>query len=273
MSGQKFIGLLVLFLASGIVLNGCGGVGSNEPDDGGKATMNYYSVSAPTAQEEAEYFLYTLERYKWYMDNGYTHVTIPSHPVIDPLKAKILNNQTLNSTERAQVINSFKADLYNEADYQQSVVAIGTAARTADGQIDSLRRYQSAWGFFISAKYKIQLTIYGPGGSYNPASGTITMLVPKDGQFSGNRKPIHTILHETIHIGIEDRIIQRYGIGQSDKERLVDQFVKKHFSAVIPDYPMQNIYAPAIDRMFENADVLDRLPQRVEEMKASAGQR
>jgi len=190
--------------------------------------------------------------------------------VIDPLKAKILNNQRLTSTEEAQVINSFKADLYNEADYQQSVAVLRAAAMIADGQIDSLRRYQTAWGFFIPAHYKIQLTMYGPGGSYNPATGTITMLVPKDGQFSGDRRPIHTILHETVHIGIENRIIQRYGLVQSDKERLVDQFTKKYFSAVIPDYPMQNMAAAAaIDKMFENADVLDRLPQRVEEMIAS----
>jgi len=263
----NFFGLLAL----GCVFVGCGGNGSPLDDPIDETTpLNYYSVSIPTAQEEADYFLSVLKQYKWFMDNGYTHVTIPSHPVIDPLKAKILNGQTLISTEEAQVINTFKADLYNEADYQQSFTAIRRAAITADSQIDGLRRYQTAWAFYIPAQYKIQLTIYGPGGQTDIYRGRIIMLVPKDGQFTGNMKPIHTILHETVHIGIEDNIIQRYSLSTTwVKERLVDQFVKKQFSAVIPDYPMQNFTSPAIDQMFENADVLDRLPQRVEEMIAS----
>ena len=268
MKDLKVIGLLA-FLALGFSFLGCGGNGSPLDDPIDDTTpLIYYSVSIPTAQEEAEYFLYTLEQYKWYMDSGYTHVTIPSHPVIDPLKTKILNSQMLTSAEKAQVINSFKADLYNAADYQQAFPGIRRAAVIADRQIDGLRRYQTAWGFYIPAKYNIQLTVYGPGGSYNPATGTITMLI------TNIRNPLHTILHETVHIGIEDRIIQRYGLSQTYwvKERLVDQFTKKQFSEVVINYQMQGFLAPAIDRMFENADVLDRLPQRIEEMIASVRQ-
>lgn len=267
---MRKLSFLGLILALGFIFTGCGGNGSplDDPIDD-NTPLNYYSVSIPTAQEEAEYFLRTLKQYKWFMNNGYTHVTIPSHPVLDPLKTKILNDQTLTSTEEVQVINTFKADLFNQVDYQQSFPAIRRAAVIADRQIDSLRRYQTAWGFYIPDRYKIQLTVYGPGGSYHPATGTITMTVPKDGQFTGNRKPIHTILHETIHIGIEDRIIQRYKIGQQDKELIVDYFTKNHFSAVIPDYPVQGFNAPTMDMMFKNTDVLDDLPQRIEEILAS----
>ena len=263
-------GLSVLFLT--LILADCDSdsASGNENNTGDETPLYYYSVSIPTADEEAEQFLSVLLQYKWYQDMGYTHVTLPSHPVINPLKAKVLNNETLTAGEQAQAKSVFKTDLYNAADYQKSLAAVKAAAATADKQIDSLKRYQTAWGFFIPAKYNIQLTVYGPGGQYNPSTGRIIYLVNKNGQF--DRKPLWTILHESVHIGIEDRIIQGYKLQHWVKERIVDQFVKKQFGSVVPDYQMQNIQLPAIDKMFQNSDVLDKLPQRVEEMLAGIKQ-
>jgi hypothetical protein len=252
------------------LLAGCGDGGGNGSNDDINTPLNYYSVSIPTAVEEAEQFVYVLSQYKWFQDMGYTHVTLPSHPVINPLKEKVLNGGSLTSAEITNAKSAFINDLYNAADYQKAFAEIRSAAVTADKQIDSLRRYETAWDFFIPERYTIQLTVYGPGGSYNPSTGLISILVPKNGRF--DRKPLWTILHESVHIGIEKRIIEKYKLQQWVKERIVDQFVKKHFSSVVPDYQMQNINLPAVDKMFQNSDVLDKLPQRVEEMLAAMKQ-
>ena len=241
-------------------------------DSDNDTQLRYYSVSIPTAEEEAENFLDTLQQYKWFQNMGYTHVTLPSHPVIDPLKTKILNNDNyyLTTQEQTQVKNAFIKDLFNASDYQLSFPAVRSAVVIADKQIDSLKRYQTAWGFFIPARYTVQLTLYGPGGSYDPSTGRIIYLVYKDGRLAS--PPLGTILHESVHIGIEEKIVQKYNLSQFEKERIVDQFVKKQFISVVPDFQMQPFNIPAIDKMFENSDVLDKLPQRVEEMLASMKQ-
>ena len=260
---------MAVVIAIVLVFAACGNPVANNagenPGDGYTPHLDYYSAAIPNADEEAQQFLYVLEQYKWFQDSGYTHVTIPDHPVLNPLKAKVLRGEYLTSTEKTQVISSFKADLYNQEDYQQAITAVRNAAVTADRQVDGLRKYETAWGFFIPKSYKVQLTVYGPGGQYNPSTGLIILKVPENGQF--DRDPLSTILHETIHIGIEEKIIQKYMVIQSDKERLVDHFVKNHFSTLLPNYQLQGFYAPSIDKLFDvpnKIDVLENLPKKME---------
>jgi hypothetical protein len=270
---------IALVLAMTACNNGGGGGGGKVPGENGEGEEEIdldtplvnYSVSIPTAGEEAAQFTGVLMDYKWYQDMGYTHVTLPSHSVIDPLKQKVLNGGYLTQEEQTDAYNAFIKDLYNEADYQQSFAKIRTQAVKADKQIDSLRRYETAWGFYIPPRYNVRLTLYGPGGQYNPSTGSIITLVSKSGQLS--TPPLDNILHESVHIGIEDRIIQRYGIIHADKERIVDQFVKKQFSSVIPNYRLQSSFAnPAIDMWFDGADALDTLPQKIEAALAAMKQ-
>jgi hypothetical protein len=265
----------ILAVALIFVMTACGGGGGGnsvtdeeiDPD----TPLNYYSVSIPTAEEEASQFVGVLLQYKWYQDMGYTHVTLPSHPVINPLKQKVLSGGQLTYDEQLDAYYAFINDIYNAADYQQAFAKMKTAAATADKQIDSLRRYETAWGFYIPSQYIIYISLYGPGGQYgndySSSTGYITITVLKNGQLNFNKNPLEVILHESVHIGIESRIIQEYGLEHWEKERLVDQFVKKHFSSVVPNYQMQNISAPEIDKIFKDSDVLDKLPQKIEAMK------
>jgi len=71
------------------------------------------------------------------------------------------------------------------------------------------------------------------------------------------------MLHEAVHIGIENTIVSKYGLSHWTKERIVDQFMIRHFMDVCPDYRMQSNAETDIDIIFWEADTWDNLPERV----------
>ena len=78
--------------------------------------------------------------------------------------------------------------------------------------------------FKLLDKYKIILTRYGSGGSYNSVAGEVILNIerrPPD-QLMG------TIAHEIVHIGIQD-FINKYEIKHWFKERLVDLIGQRYF--------------------------------------------
>ena len=245
-----------------IMFYGC--VSHSETIDENAPSM--FSVSIPTVEEEAQQLVNVLNRYKWFMDNGYT-ISLPNTPLIETLKNKLLAGNSLTSLEENQVREQFKNEIYRESDYQNAFTAIGNVLRTADSQIPELRRYETAWHFFIPRRYNIRLTMYSPGGQYNPNNGDITILATRS---LDRDRLLQTVLHEAIHIGIENIIIQKFNVPHWTKERIVDQFASRQFRSVLPNYWMQtgNVDT-SIDVIFQQADALDNLPQRVEEFMKS----
>jgi hypothetical protein len=65
--------------------------------------------------------------------------------------------------------------------------------------------------------------LYGLGGRYNLSTATVTLLTT---EFL--KKPAsETILHEIVHIGIEETIVNKYRLSHWEKERLVDLICMK----------------------------------------------
>jgi hypothetical protein len=71
-----------------------------------------------------------------------------------------------------------------------------------------------------------------------------------------------------VHIGIEECIIQKYGLRHWTKERIVDRFVYDHFLSILPGYPMQSKGDTSIDPYLSGEGAWDDLPSRIEEFKA-----
>ncbi len=91
------------------------------------------------------------------------------------------------------------------------------------------------WGFTLFPECAILLTRYGPGGSYNPDQGSVVLLTRLDGTFK-RANPLHSVLHEIVHIGIEFPIVKKYKLLQWEKERLVDRIVLEVFGSELHDY-------------------------------------
>jgi hypothetical protein len=86
------------------------------------------------------------------------------------------------------------------------------------------------------------------------------LLTTKEG--SSNREPSHTILHEIVHIGIEESIVQKYSLNHSEKERLVDLLVKIIFSEEFSGYHLQNLGDSRLDE-FISTESIKNLPETI----------
>ena len=224
-----------------------------------------FIVNTPTWQDEANQVIDLISRIVFF--DGYlgniSQLSLPNDPLVNSLISKVREGGSLDNTDIEQLGTRFRDQLFNENDYTVSLPIINNAARIADQQISIFEDYNRKWGLFIPPNYNIILSLYGPGGQYDPRNGDILFKVPKDGNFFS--EPLGTILHEAIHIGIEANIIEPNNIQQRMKERIVDQFMRLGFQHVVPNYQMQYGMDTSIDVIFNVPDVLDNLPGRVKD--------
>jgi hypothetical protein len=217
-----------------------------------------YVVSIPTAEEEANTLLNQISR----RNNS---VRYPNTQLINDARNKVNGGGTLTSAEETALKRHFINDVYNPQDYQASYGTVNGVLATAKNQGSVFEYYKKAWGFFIPEKYTITISLYQTNGMYRPYTGEIILPITKENNHWGNTRPpaLSSILHESIHIGIEEIIIQRYQVPSVMKEYIVDQFMEHHFKNICPNYWKGTQETPPISKIFQADDVFDNLPTRV----------
>ncbi|MEM6337868.1 MAG: hypothetical protein AAF752_14955, partial [Bacteroidota bacterium] len=84
----------------------------------------------------------------------------------------------------------------------------------------------------------VTLTLYGPGGSFDPDAGKVILWTDTQGAFKGGGG-LHTIVHEMVHIAVEHGIAQPSQLQHWERERLVDLIAQREFADLLPDYRLQ----------------------------------
>ncbi|MFC1802220.1 hypothetical protein ACFLY7_02150 [Patescibacteria group bacterium] len=138
---------------------------------------------------------YTLSKLDWYINNGYK-----------PHLPQGIDKNSDDKKIEEQIIKE-----YNKTDYENTSKKLET-----DFLIIKDNLYQvlkNIFGENIPIIYDLNLIKYGVGGSYYPPDKIIFNI--------NNERGIKTIVHEMIHLMIEDDI-QKYEIGHFEKERIVD---------------------------------------------------
>ena len=104
--------------------------------------------------------------------------------------------------------------------------------------------------------------MYGPGGNYNPSTGTVILLTNEKGEF--RKKCIaENILHEIVHIGVEESVIKQYKLTHWEKERLVDLICHHCLSEILPEYWMQPKGDKRIDDFVNEHTIIYDLPSAI----------
>jgi len=273
---MKLNKVLYFLLISGFLLAGCTSQKSNgggtfpDPDN----IPQKFFVHIPTAEQEADYVFFLMNNIRFF-DTVYGYqedaLSLPDVPLINSLKTKVREGNALTENDFNEVKALFINEIYDEDNYNRYLAEMENNAKAADMMMPIFESYKQKWGFYIPDKYIIHFSLYGLDGlvTYPLAitDGVMAIKIPNDGDF---QMVLGCILHEAVHIGIYENIIQRYNVPYWTNERIVDRFVIRHFLHVASNYSMYLQGDASIDVIFQDRDVFDHLPARVGDFMENA---
>jgi len=226
--------------------------------------QNQLAVHIPTAEEEADYIWRTLQDIPFFETHNY-QLSLPRGPLMEELKEK--SRQGKLSDQDYQALQTFvKKRVYRQEDYQQGYDNIQEQLPLLNLMLSDLKATAFKWDFHTFDTYRINLTLYGPGGSYDPDQGSVLIYTTPQGLFKQYKNPANTLIHEIIHIGIEASIVQALQLSHPLKERIVDTFVSVFFGEKLPTYRIQNMGEDRTDALLETREDFRNLAEIVEEL-------
>ncbi|MBX2875614.1 MAG: hypothetical protein KTR30_26085 [Saprospiraceae bacterium] len=223
--------------------------------------QNFFDIQIPSAEQEAEYIWRTIIDITFFEEYNY-QLSLPNGPLIEELKTKSRNKQ-LSDQDQERLTTFVKTKVYRKEDYAAGYQKIAQKLGLLNKMTRRLKRHQRDWPFKMYQTYPIVLTLYGSGGSYDPDTGRIIVFTTSDGRFKTSDNAAHVVIHEVVHIGIEQSIIQDLEVPHAFKERIVDQLVVAYFKKWLPDYRVQNMGESRIDPFLKNRRDIRQLKAQV----------
>ncbi len=223
--------------------------------------LGRFKVNIPGPELEAERVWRHIRDIEFFEQYNYT-LSLPEGSLIEALKVKSRKKQLSDSDFEA--LSAFMRDsIYQIEDYQKGYQKIILQASKVDQMLQVLAAQDYQWGFKVYPIYQINLTLYGPGGSFDPSLGAIEIFTTTDGQFKGYSDPVNTLIHEVVHLGIQASIIDEYEVPHPMKERIVDKMVDTFFQDQLPNYRVQEMGENRIDRYLKTQKDFQQLDKWV----------
>lgn len=224
--------------------------------------QNRIEVVIPSAEAEAQYIWQTLQDLPFFQQNNY-QLSLPTGDLIEVLKDKALKG-TLKPEDFTAFKTYFSEEVYDRQKYEEGYKKVVLQLPLLEKLLNQIDRSKRNWDFKSFPTYRVLLTLYGPGGSYDPAIGQILLYTTPEGDFKQYKNPTNTIIHEITHIGMEESIVQAFQVSHPMKERIVDQFVQLSFGKKLPNYQVQNMGETRIDAYLRNKKSLRNLDQHLQ---------
>jgi hypothetical protein len=220
-----------------------------------------------TPSEEFSQLERIIYAYSWAKENGY-YVTLPKHPQFDPVYK---NPCLLSDPDKKQELwEIFSKQIYQPSVLDHGLCYLKDAKPIVMKGLEKLALLKDRWDFKVMEKYYIILTMNQVGGgSYNSQNGVVQMLSTRA---PWNGFPERVILHEIVHIGIEESIVKKYSLHHWEKERLVDLICFNYLKDVIPGYEMINVIPlhdkantkdKEIDKFVDEFHIIHDLPEAI----------
>jgi len=193
--------------------------------------------------------LNTIKKLDWYIDNKYNINNISFPKILDREKLKDYSEDEINRA----VTEEFSDYLYKENEKflldNWNIVS------------KEIELAFSKCNLTSQDEYRVYLTRYGMGGSYDFPDTVIINL-----SNSSKISMLKTIIHEIIHLAIQ-KYVDEYKIGQGQKERIVDLFFVKNFPRrVFTQNVYMSINTEKIDQTFdENFPNMENIIKKISE--------
>ena len=229
-----------------------------------QALVGRIAVRIPDIEQEATSVWRTIKDISFFEKMGY-QVNLPPSELIDSLIKKSKTG-AFGSDDYSSIYSLLETRIYNSKDYSAALTKVQEQVQLLNSlilQLDTLRKSWD-WDFKMFDNYSVVITLYGSGGSYDDATGTVTLFASTDGGFKMYKNPANTIIHEIVHMGIEESIITHYNVPHVLKERIVDKIVFLLFSEFLPEYQIQNMGSSCIDGYLKEKSDIRKLGKLVE---------
>jgi hypothetical protein len=134
----------------------------------------------------------------------------------------------------------FKNEIYKPIDLTYIKSKLPQINIMFNDTIDKLKKLKY---FKLFSKYFVYPVFYSSGESYRFSNniGIIYLKVNNKGKFNKST----TIIHEIVHMGIENTIVKKYNLSHSEKEHVVDmicsEYLKLHKYKIQKGYISNNL--------------------------------
>ena len=215
----------------------------------------------PQNQDEAFSCIKKLiDRLPFFKKNGY-HIKLPALPEFEELLQKDI---IISEEEKDKLSKAFYANIYDLSMFDSSLAVLKKSNEIIRNVCEKLLILNINWGFKIFDKYEVLLTLYGPGGRYYffKNHGFVELLTTARGTF-GCHPGYETIIHEIVHLGIEEIIVQKYRLKHWEKERIVDLICSLYLKDLLPKYKVNEKGDQKIDAFVNEAAIVQDLPSAI----------
>ncbi|MEO1517084.1 MAG: hypothetical protein AAFV95_18820 [Bacteroidota bacterium] len=228
-------------------------------------------VNVPSIQQEATSIWRTINDIEFLEQQGY-NINLPKNDVIASLITKSKNKEFGNDDFQT-IYTVLESNIYNSSNYETALQKVNAQLDLINTLIARLKSKKDSWNwnFHSFDTYQLVFTLYGTGGSYDPDSGLITLLTNQNGNFMQYDNPANTVLHEIVHMGIEQSIVQRYNLPHGSKERIVDTITYILFKDKLTKYKIQNMGDKRIDNYLKEEKDVQNLSSVVETYQRENG--
>lgn len=167
---------------------------------------------------------------QWYREHM-QRVTIPDHKAF--LNLFIYAPNFHSNKDQTQLLEIFKNEIYDSGYYNKYIKEIKDNEGLVFQALEELSKQESL-NFKIFDNYTVVLARYGPGGQYNVKESKIILKVADEGL---DKEIIYTVVHEIVHLGIEETIVEKYKLSHHDKEALVTWICENVLKNILIGYP------------------------------------
>lgn len=194
----------------------------------------HFSIILPSSELAFSLLSDNVRKLDWFMANGrknrmdFFGDLAQKSPVIQ----EMIKNRSLSESDfEKKYFSDFELELYQKSSYQPYQEKMRTALPIVNKCYNHFLLLKQSWGFEVIEKYEILIDLFGIGGRYfrqNAKTGWIIIGAGGEDFLKRNDSVIaHTIVHEMVHLGIEDLLInpqhlKQPPIYQEEKERIVD---------------------------------------------------
>lgn len=212
-------------------------------------------IRSPNQEEEFCVLKRTLIELQWLYTHGY-QPRLPHHKDFEELYAALTSYpEKLQRHDERYFKTIFCTEIYDPSLYDTGLKILSADKGRIEQAIEKLQCLNKNWGFRLMPKYSILLTLYGVGGNYEPHTGLIHALTNPEGKFSFlGASP--TVIHEIVHIGVEENIVQKYKLTHWEKEYVVDSICALYLKDLLPNYRYQK------DCTWSKSDSTEQEPER-----------